>query len=85
MFQRTHFSHFLLEYDDARSGFEPLQHVPDDRVVVLRSRDDEEAGGRGQGRSSSSASTKRATTSPSTGLARSARNADSPRPRKATI
>ncbi|MEZ4568888.1 MAG: hypothetical protein R2849_00855 [Thermomicrobiales bacterium] len=25
-----------LEYDDARSGgFEPLQHVPDDRVVVL--------------------------------------------------
>ncbi|MEZ4521288.1 MAG: methionine synthase [Thermomicrobiales bacterium] len=36
VFQRTHFSHFLLEYDDARSGgFEPLQHVPDDRVVVL--------------------------------------------------
>jgi len=27
---------FLLEYDDERSGtFEPLRHVPDDRVVVL--------------------------------------------------
>jgi hypothetical protein len=26
----------LLEYDDARSGgFEPLGHVPDDRMVVL--------------------------------------------------
>ena len=26
----------MLEYDDARSGgFEPLKHVPDDRVVVL--------------------------------------------------
>jgi 5-methyltetrahydropteroyltriglutamate--homocysteine methyltransferase len=26
----------LLEYDDERSGgFEPLRHVPDDRVVVL--------------------------------------------------
>ena len=26
----------LLEYDDARSGgFEPLQHVPDDKMVVL--------------------------------------------------
>ncbi|CAN5831010.1 cobalamin-independent methionine synthase II family protein [soil metagenome] len=36
VFQRTGFSHFLLEYDDARSGgFEPLQHVPEDRVVVL--------------------------------------------------
>jgi 5-methyltetrahydropteroyltriglutamate--homocysteine methyltransferase len=30
------FHRFLLEYDDARSGtFEPLRHVPDDRVVVL--------------------------------------------------
>ncbi len=36
VFQRTNFSHFLLEYDDARSGgFEPLEHVPDDRIVVL--------------------------------------------------
>lgn len=36
VFQRTNFSHFLLEYDDARSGgFEPLQHVPEDRTVVL--------------------------------------------------
>src|SRR5438128_887581 len=36
IFTQTHFQRFLLEYDDARSGgFEPLQHVPDDRFVVL--------------------------------------------------
>ncbi len=36
VFQRTRFQRFLLEYDDERSGsFEPLQHVPDDRTVVL--------------------------------------------------
>jgi len=37
MFQRaTHYSTFLLEYDDARSGgFAPLAEVPRDRVVVL--------------------------------------------------
>ncbi|HLZ25263.1 MAG TPA: cobalamin-independent methionine synthase II family protein [Ktedonobacterales bacterium] len=36
IFSRTHFQRFLLEYDDARSGgFEPLRHVPEDRVVVL--------------------------------------------------
>ena len=36
IFNQTHFHRFLLEYDDARSGgFEPLHHVPDDRVVVL--------------------------------------------------
>lgn len=36
IFSRTHFQRFLLEYDDERSGdFEPLRHVPDDRVVVL--------------------------------------------------
>lgn len=36
IFSQTHFSRFLLEYDDARSGgFAPLQHVPDDRTVVL--------------------------------------------------
>jgi 5-methyltetrahydropteroyltriglutamate--homocysteine methyltransferase len=36
IFQRTRFHRFLLEYDDRRSGgFEPLRHVPDDRVVVL--------------------------------------------------
>ena len=36
IFQRTRFHRFLLEYDDARSGnFAPLQHVPDDRTVVL--------------------------------------------------
>ncbi|HUG17032.1 MAG TPA: methionine synthase [Thermomicrobiales bacterium] len=36
VFQRTKFDRFLLEYDDDRSGgFEPLTHVPDDRVVVL--------------------------------------------------
>jgi 5-methyltetrahydropteroyltriglutamate--homocysteine methyltransferase len=36
VFQRTHFDRFLLEYDDERSGsFEPLQHVPEDRTVVL--------------------------------------------------
>ncbi|HEU5382181.1 MAG TPA: cobalamin-independent methionine synthase II family protein [Ktedonobacteraceae bacterium] len=36
IFSSTHFQRFLLEYDDERSGsFEPLRHVPDDRVVVL--------------------------------------------------
>jgi 5-methyltetrahydropteroyltriglutamate--homocysteine methyltransferase len=36
VFRRTRFQRFLLEYDDERSGtFEPLRHVPDDRVVVL--------------------------------------------------
>jgi 5-methyltetrahydropteroyltriglutamate--homocysteine methyltransferase len=36
VFRRSRFRRFLLEYDDARSGtFEPLAHVPDDRVVVL--------------------------------------------------
>jgi len=36
VFQRTRFQRFLLEYDDARSGgFEPLRHVPEDRIVVL--------------------------------------------------
>jgi methionine synthase II (cobalamin-independent) len=36
IFSQTHFHRFLLEYDDERSGgFEPLQHVPGDRVVVL--------------------------------------------------
>lgn len=36
IFSRSRFHRFLLEYDDARSGtFEPLKHVPDDRVVVL--------------------------------------------------
>jgi 5-methyltetrahydropteroyltriglutamate--homocysteine methyltransferase len=36
LFQRSHFQRFLLEYDDERSGgFEPLQHVPEDRSVVL--------------------------------------------------
>jgi 5-methyltetrahydropteroyltriglutamate--homocysteine methyltransferase len=36
VFERTRFARFLLEYDDERSGgFEPLQHVPADRTVVL--------------------------------------------------
>ncbi|MGH2495354.1 MAG: cobalamin-independent methionine synthase II family protein [Ktedonobacteraceae bacterium] len=36
IFSQTKFNRFLLEYDDARSGgFEPLRHVPDDRIVVL--------------------------------------------------
>jgi len=36
LFSQSHFNRFLLEYDDERSGgFEVLQHVPDDRVVVL--------------------------------------------------
>jgi 5-methyltetrahydropteroyltriglutamate--homocysteine methyltransferase len=36
IFRRSRFNRFLLEYDDERSGsFEPLKHVPDDRVVVL--------------------------------------------------
>jgi 5-methyltetrahydropteroyltriglutamate--homocysteine methyltransferase len=36
IFSQTHFHRFLLEYDDERSGgFEPLQHVPEDRFVVL--------------------------------------------------
>jgi 5-methyltetrahydropteroyltriglutamate--homocysteine methyltransferase len=36
VFKRARFHRFLLEYDDERSGsFEPLRHVPDDRIVVL--------------------------------------------------
>jgi len=36
IFERTLFNRFLLEYDDARSGgFEPLRHLPEDRVAVL--------------------------------------------------
>jgi 5-methyltetrahydropteroyltriglutamate--homocysteine methyltransferase len=36
IFQRTAAHRLLLEYDDARSGgFEPLRHVPDDKMVVL--------------------------------------------------
>jgi 5-methyltetrahydropteroyltriglutamate--homocysteine methyltransferase len=36
VFSRVKFDRFLLEYDDERSGtFEPLRHVPEDRVVVL--------------------------------------------------
>jgi 5-methyltetrahydropteroyltriglutamate--homocysteine methyltransferase len=36
VFGRTRFHRYMLEYDDERSGtFEPLRHVPDDRVVVL--------------------------------------------------
>jgi 5-methyltetrahydropteroyltriglutamate--homocysteine methyltransferase len=36
IFSQTRFQRFLLEYDDARSGgFEPLQHMPEDRFVVL--------------------------------------------------
>ena len=36
IFSQAHFQRFLLEYDDERSGgFEPLQHVPEDRSVVL--------------------------------------------------
>jgi len=36
IFQRSRFHRFLLEYDDERSGtFEPLRHMPDDRIVVL--------------------------------------------------
>ena len=36
MLERTAFQRFMLEYDTERSGgFEPLQHLPDDRVVVL--------------------------------------------------
>src|SRR5438477_6801480 len=36
IFQKTAFDRFLLEYDDRRSGgFEPLAHMPEDRVAVL--------------------------------------------------
>jgi 5-methyltetrahydropteroyltriglutamate--homocysteine methyltransferase len=36
IFEKTRFQRFLLEYDDRRSGgFEPLQHLPEDRVAVL--------------------------------------------------
>ena len=36
VFRQTRFQRFLLEYDDERSGgFEPLQQVPEDRIVVL--------------------------------------------------
>jgi 5-methyltetrahydropteroyltriglutamate--homocysteine methyltransferase len=36
LFRKVKAHRLLLEYDDARSGsFEPLRHVPDDKVVVL--------------------------------------------------
>jgi len=36
IFQRIDATRLLLEYDDDRSGsFEPLRHVPDDKMVVL--------------------------------------------------
>jgi 5-methyltetrahydropteroyltriglutamate--homocysteine methyltransferase len=36
VFRNTKFDRFLLEFDDARSGgFEPLEQVPEDRIVVL--------------------------------------------------
>ncbi len=36
IFEKTLFNRFLLEYDDWRSGgFEPLAHLPEDRVAVL--------------------------------------------------
>ncbi len=36
LFRKIKAQRILLEYDDARSGsFEPLRHVPDDKVVVL--------------------------------------------------
>ena len=36
VFGRTQARRLLLEYDDERSGsFEPLQHVPEDKMVVL--------------------------------------------------
>jgi 5-methyltetrahydropteroyltriglutamate--homocysteine methyltransferase len=36
VFERTNFDRFMLEYDTERSGgFEPLRHLPDDRVAVL--------------------------------------------------
>jgi 5-methyltetrahydropteroyltriglutamate--homocysteine methyltransferase len=36
IFEKTLFNRFLLEFDDARSGgFEPLRHLPEDRVAVL--------------------------------------------------
>jgi 5-methyltetrahydropteroyltriglutamate--homocysteine methyltransferase len=36
VFGRSRFHRFLVEFDDERSGtFEPLRHVPDDRIVVL--------------------------------------------------
>ena len=36
IFEKTLFNRFLLEYDDQRSGgFEPLRHLPEDRVAVL--------------------------------------------------
>ena len=42
IFERTLFDRFLLEYDDARSGgFDPLRHLPEDRVAVLVPLDDE--------------------------------------------
>jgi 5-methyltetrahydropteroyltriglutamate--homocysteine methyltransferase len=36
LFQKIKAQRLLLEYDDARSGsFEPLRHVPEDKIVVL--------------------------------------------------
>ena len=36
IFRGTRAHRLLLEYDDVRSGtFTPLQHVPDDKTVVI--------------------------------------------------
>jgi 5-methyltetrahydropteroyltriglutamate--homocysteine methyltransferase len=36
LFQRLPVNRFLLEYDDDRAGgFEPLRHMPEDKMVVL--------------------------------------------------
>ena len=54
MFSRSRFHRFLLEYDDERSGtFEPLKHVPDDRIVVLGLVSSKQAAARSRGRAQS--------------------------------
>jgi 5-methyltetrahydropteroyltriglutamate--homocysteine methyltransferase len=51
LFPRVNAERILLEYDDERSGsFEPLAEVPEDKVVVLGPRDDEERPARDRGR-----------------------------------
>ena len=84
VFERARFDRFLLEYDDERSGtFEPLRHVPDDRVVVLglvsSKKPRLETGGRAAGAHRRG----RARSSRSSGW-RSARSAGSRRRTKAT-
>jgi len=49
--ERTDFQRFMLEYDTERSGgFEPLRHLPEDRIAVLGVDHDQATGARVGGR-----------------------------------